>query len=304
MEFRQIETFIKVAELKSFSKAAQQTFITQPTVSEHIRQLEQELNARLFLRTKKEALLTPAGKVFLKHAKKILDYRRQVILEMGQFSDTVEGELTIGASSVPGEYILPGFIGSFHKKYPNIQIELRISDSKEAMNWVLERQCEIGFIGFHPNLKLLEVHPFSSDVIAPVTRKGHPAARKDPLTLRDLRSIPLVLREPGSGTRNAVERVLGEKGLSWKSFNVALVMESASAIINALLSGPFYSFLSLRSIENSGLRDQLTVLNVRGLSPIERKFYMIRGKKDLLSPMAQHFMQHITENVEPTQSAS
>ena len=293
MEFRQLETFLKVAELKSFSKAAQEIFLTQPTVSEHIRQLESELNTRLFLRTKRETILTPAGKQFVKHAKKILDLRRQVLLEMGRFASTVEGELTIGASTIPGEYILPRFIGSFRKRFPKIKTELLISDSQKAMEWVLERRCEIAFVGFDPNHKLLTATPFSSDKIAPVINTSHPLAKKAEFSLKDLQTIPLVLRETGSGTRRAVERILNEKRLSWKSFNVALVVGSATAAINAVLSGPFYSFLSLKSVEAAFELGQLKQIYTAAFDEIPRQFFMIRGKRDLLSPMAKHFIKHV-----------
>jgi len=295
LEFRQLKTFVKVAELKSFSKAAQEVFLTQPTISEHIRLLEKELNTRLFLRTKREAILTPAGRVFIKHAKRILNLRRQVILEMGQFSSTVEGELIIGASSIPGEYILPRIIGTFHHQFPKIKIELFISDSKEAIEWVLDRKCEIAFVGFDPNHKLLNVTPFSSDRIAPVINVSHPLASQPTLTLKELQSIPLVLRESGSGTRKAVERALNEMGLTWKSFNVSLLVGSATAVINAVLSGPFFSFLSLRSVENAFLQKRLKVIQASDFHEIQREFFMIQGKKDQLSPMAQYFIKHITQ---------
>jgi len=295
LEFRQLKTFVKVAELKSFSKAAQEVFLTQPTVSEHVRLLEKELNTRLFLRTKREAILTPAGRVFIKHAKRILNLRRQVILEMGQFSSTVEGELIIGASSIPGEYILPRIIGTFHHQFPKIKIELFISDSKEAIGWVLDRKCEIAFVGFDPNHKLLNVTPFSSDRIAPVINVSHPLASQPTLTLKELQSIPLVLRESGSGTRKAVERALNEMGLTWKSFNVSLLVGSATAVINAVLSGPFFSFLSLRSVENAFLQKRLKIIQASDFREIQREFFMIQGKKDQLSPMAQYFIQHITQ---------
>jgi len=303
LEFRQLETFLKVAELKSFSKAAQEIFLTQPTVSEHIRQLEAELNTRLFLRTKKEAILTPAGRLFVKHARKILSLRRQVTLEMARFSDTVEGELVIGASTIPGEYILPKIIGTFREQFPKIKIELNISDSKKAMEWVLDRRCEIAFIGFNPNHKLLTAIPFSSDTIVPIINAAHPMAQKAHLSLKELQTIPLVLREAGSGTRRAVEKILNERGLSWKSFNVALIVGSTTAAINAVLSGPFYSFLSLKSVGEILNRQQLRLIHVLEFDDIRRQFYMIQGKKDLLSPMAKYFIKHIeTISSEPTSS--
>jgi len=303
LEFRQLETFLKVAELKSFSKAAQEIFLTQPTVSEHIRQLENKLNTKLFLRTKRETILTPAGQLFAKHARKLLELRRQVLLEMGRFSDTVEGELVIGASTIPGEYILPKIIGSFRERFPKIKIELVISDSKKAMEWVLDRRCEIAFIGFDPNHRLLTATPVSSDTIAPVINAAHPLSGKDPVSLKELQGIPLILREAGSGTRRAVERVLNEKGLSWKSFNVAVIVGSATAAINAVLSGPFFSFLSLKSVEGAPYHDRLKPLRVPAFQNIRRRFFMIRGKKNLLSPLAQHFMKHIeTTILEPDPS--
>lgn len=293
MEFRQLITFLKVAELKSFSKAAQEVFLTQPTVSEHIHQLERELNTKLFLRTKREAILTPAGRAFIKHARRILNLRRQITLEMGQFSSTIEGELTIGASSIPGEYILPQIIGVFQGLFPKVRIELLISDSKEAVEWLLDRKCEIAFIGFKPKHKLLDVIPFSSDRIAPVINAAHPITGKPVVILKELQTIPLVLREPGSGTRRAVERVLNENGMSWKSFNVALVAGSATGAINAVLSGPYFSFLSLKSVENAFLQKSLRVIQVSDFHEIQRQFFMVQGKRNQLSPMARHFIQHI-----------
>ncbi|RTZ91643.1 MAG: hypothetical protein DSY91_04770, partial [Deltaproteobacteria bacterium] len=190
-------------------------------------------------------------------------------------------------------YILPEVIGTFREHFPKIKIELLISNSKKAMEMVLERQCEIAFIGFDPNHKFLKATPFSSDMIAPIINTSHPLAQNSPLTLKDLQSIPLILRQSGSGTRRAVEQVLNEKGLSWKSFNVALVVGSATAAINAVLSGPFYSFLSLKSVENHFRQHRLVLMHVPDFEPVHRQFFMVRGKRDLLSPMAQHFINHI-----------
>ena len=216
---------------------------------------------------------------------------------MGRFSTTVEGDLTLGASTIPGEYILPGILGRFHQKYPKIRTELLISDSKETVEWILDRKCEVGFIGFKPNHKLLQVFPFSSDTIAPVVHASHPLAARGDLSLRDLRSTPLVLREPGSGTRKAVERVLNEKGLSWKAFPVTLVVGSATAAINAVMSGSFFSFLSLKSVLNDTCNKSLKILKISDFPLLRREFFMIRGKNNLLSPLARHLIQHIDPTI-------
>ena len=291
MDFRQLETFLKVAELKSFSKAAQTIFRTQPTISDHIRSLEKELNTRLFLRTRQESILTPAGKRFLKHAKRMLTQREQSLLEMSRFSDTVKGDLIIGASSIPGEYILPDMIGRFLEHFPEIKVTLNISDSKKAIDWVLERKSEIAFVGTNPKHKLLEEIPFASDRIVPVINTAHPLSTKPGLTLKDLQQVPLILREQGSGTRKAVESVLNSKGLSWKYFKVAIVLGSTTSVLNTILSGPFLSFLSTKSV--AGLQDHsslLKIIEVSDFQPIQREFFMIKNKKGPVSPMARHFI--------------
>jgi len=288
MDFRQLETFLKVAELKSFSKAAQTIFLTQPTISDHIRSLEKELNTRLFLRTRRESILTPAGKRFLTHAKQMLAEREQALLEMSRFSDTAKGDLIMGASSIPGEYILPGLIGKFLERFPEIKITLNISDSRKAIDWVLERRSEIAFVGTNPRHKLLEGTAFASDSIVPVINTAHPLSTQDNLTLKDLQQVPLILREQGSGTRKAVESVLNNKGLSWKHFKVAIILSSITSVINTVRSGPFFSFLSLKSIE--GHSDCLKVVDVTDFEPIQREFFMTKNKKGPVSPMARYFI--------------
>ena len=156
IDFRHLETFCRVAGLKSFSKAADDLFLTQPTVSGHILSLEQSLSLRLFDRTSREARLTKAGKVFLEYASKILSFRKELLNALSEFSRGIRGELSLGASTIPGEYLLPKLMGDFKKEHPHFIIALKIADTKEVIQYVLQDNVEFGIIGAklnHPSLR-------------------------------------------------------------------------------------------------------------------------------------------------------
>ena len=147
IDFRHLETFCRVADLKSFSKAADDLFLTQPTVSGHILSLEQSLSLRLFDRASREVRLTKSGEVFLQYASKILSFRREFFNALSEFSQGIRGELSLGASTIPGEYLLPKLMGNFKKGYPSFIVSLKIADTKEIVQYVLEDKVELGVIG-------------------------------------------------------------------------------------------------------------------------------------------------------------
>ena len=147
MDLRQLEIFAKVAELGSFSRAAEALSLTQPTVSEHIRALEHELGLRLLDRLGRGAAVTPAGRLLLSHAHRLLALSREARQAMDGFLGKMSGELLVGASTIPGEYILPPLIGEFKAKFPDISITLLIGDSQAAVDWVGDGRAELGVVG-------------------------------------------------------------------------------------------------------------------------------------------------------------
>src|SRR4030065_2020875 len=153
--FRHLETFCRVAALKSFSRAADDLFLTQPTVSGHILSLERSLCLRLFDRTGREIRLTKAGEMFLEYASKILTVRKDLLNALSEFSKGIRGELSLGASTIPGEYLLPRLMGDFKREHPDFVISLKIADTKEIVQYVLQDMVEFGVIGArlnHPSL--------------------------------------------------------------------------------------------------------------------------------------------------------
>ena len=218
MDLRQLEIFVKVTELKSFSKAAEALFLTQPTVSEHIRTLEQELGVRLLDRLGRGAESTAAGRLLLSHATRILQLQREALQAMDSFQGRLAGELLVAASTIPGEYVLPPLIGRFKEKFPDIAITLLIGDSRAVVDWVAEGRAEVGVVGARLPHRGVEYRELMPDELVLVVPAGHPWHGKKEVGLEDLRTEPLLLRERGSGTRAALESALAQAGLDLSAF--------------------------------------------------------------------------------------
>src|SRR2546426_4804093 len=151
MDLRRLEIFVKVAELGSFSRAAEALFLTQPTVSEHVRGLEDELGVQLLDRLGRGAMPTRAGQLFLGYAHRLLSLAREARQAIDQFQGRMSGELIVGGSTIPGEYLMPELIGQFRGKYPDVSVSLSIGSSRQVMDWVEEGRVELGMVGAVPS---------------------------------------------------------------------------------------------------------------------------------------------------------
>jgi len=234
VDLRQLEIFVKVAELGSFSKAAEALFLTQPTVSEHIRTLEDELGVRLLDRLGRGAAVTKGGALLLSYAQRLLALSRETRQAMENFQGRMSGDLLVGASTIPGEYILPALIGRFKEKFPDIAITLLIGDSQAVTEWVSEGRAEIGVVGARSGHRAVEFRELMPDDIALIVSSAHPWHGRKQVTIDELRAEPLLLRERGSGTRAALERALGEAGTDLGAFRVVGEMGSTQAIKQAV----------------------------------------------------------------------
>ena len=230
IDFRHLETFCRVTNLKSFSKAADDLFLTQPTVSGHILSLEHSLSLRLFDRARSEVRLTKAGEVFFQYASKILTSRKDLLNAMSEFSKGIKGELSLGASTIPGEYLLPKLMGDFKKGDPHFTISLKIGDTKEIVQYVLQGSVEFGLTGAKLNHTSLHYEKFEEDEIIVISHPEHSLTKKKKIGIEDLMKEPWIIREEGSGTKMAVEKALRKKGKSLKQFNVVMEMGSTSSV--------------------------------------------------------------------------
>jgi DNA-binding transcriptional LysR family regulator len=293
IDFRHLETFRRVADLKSFSRAADDLFLTQPTVSGHILSLEKSLSLRLFDRTGKEARLTKAGEVFLRYASKILTARKDLLNALSEFSQGIGGELSLGASTIPGEYLLPKLMGDFKKEHPHFTLSLKIADTKEIVQYVLQGSVELGMIGAKVEHPSLHYEKYGDDEVIAVAPSGHPLARKRRVDVEELLKEPWIIREEGSGTQMAVEKALRKKGKSLKEFNVGMEMGSTSSVKEGVKARLGLAFISKRAVEeelNQGLFCQMAV---EGMESISRQIYIVSHRGRTFSPIGTEFIRFL-----------
>lgn len=288
MDLRQLEIFVKVAELASFSRAAEALFLTQPTVSEHIRTLEDELGVRLLDRLGRGAAVTKGGALLLSYAQRMLALSREARQAMESFQGRMSGELLVGASTIPGEYILPALIGRFKEKFPDIAITLLIGGSQAVTEWVMEGRAEIGVVGARSTHRSIECRELMPDDIILIVGAAHPWHGRKQVTIEELRGEALLLRERGSGTRAALETALDAAGADIATFHVVGEMGSTQAIKQAVKAGVGVSLLSRRAVEEECRAGSLWSLRVKDLK-ITRAFYLATHRERSRSPLAEAF---------------
>lgn len=298
IDFRHLETFCRVAEVKSFSRAADDLFLTQPTVSGHILALEKSLSLRLFDRTGREVRLTKAGEVFLRYASKTLTIRKDLLNALSEFSQGIRGELSLGASTIPGEYLLPKLMGDFKKDHPHFSLSLKIADTKEIVQYVLQGNVEFGMTGAKVNHPSLHYEKYEEDEIIVVAPAGHPLARKKRVGLEDLLKEPWIIREEGSGTQMAVDKALRRKGKTLRAFNVVTEMGSTSSMKEGVKASLGLAFISARAAEEELNQGLLSRIAVEGMESISRQIYIVSHRGRTLSPIGMEFLRFLKEKRE------
>jgi len=291
--FRELEIFYKVVELGSFSKAAEAVFLVQASVSERIASLEKKVGTRLLDRMGRKVIPTAAGELLHKHTTLLLEMKETAQLEMEKFLGLEQGEISMGGSTIPGEYILPALISRFNKKYPYLSVKLKISDSSDIEKRVLAGQLELGVIGSkstHPNILSQQLWEDKLVLAVPV---DHPFARRKSVSLKELRETPFILREEGSGTLKILEACLSDSGEDGtNAFQVSARFGSSTAVKEGIKSGLGLSILSARAIETELKDGLLRALKIKGLS-ISRTFFLIRNKLRIASPSCQAMLDYL-----------
>lgn len=202
------KVFLAVAENLSFSKAAEELFISQPAVTKHIKELESKLNSTLFERKGNRIYLTKAGKVNYEFLKKIKQQYEELEFELGRLNNTFKGTLHIGASSTISQYVIPEVIAAFYKRYPNIDLHLYSGNSVDMQKKLLADEVDIALVENNSCMTELKYLDFLDDELVVVTGGNSVYSKRKQITLNDLGEIPLVLREKGSGTLEVIQQVL------------------------------------------------------------------------------------------------
>ena len=293
IDIHQLEIYVKVAELKSFSKAAQAMYLTQPTISQHMGTLEHYLGTKLFDRMGKEVVLTKAGEVLYKYAKQITGLRREAEQALDHFLGKKSGHLILGASTIPGEYILPSLLGKFKVQFPAIRTTLRIGDTEEIVEELLSRKIETGIIGAKVSNSLLQFTPFVEDELIVVVPRGHRWWHKTSLTIKELTDEPFVMREAGSGTRISMEKRLAEYGIAADSLNVITEMGSTTAVKQAIKAKLGISLISRRAVEEEIKGKVFKKIPIKKCN-FPRTFFIIRDKKQTSSPLCEALINFLS----------
>ena len=274
MDLHRLEVFCKVVELRSFTKAAEAVLLSQPTISEHIRTLEETLGEKLLDRLGREVLTTPAGQILYQYAKKMLRLREEAIQAMATYKGELSGQLILGASTIPGTYILPKIIGSFKAQHPSIQLILKISSSGKIVEAVLGGDLEIGLVGSQWRDRRLKTEEIFSEELVLVVYPEHPWSDRDEVGMEEIYGQPFILRERDSGTRKVMSQILEAHGFDFSRLVVVAEMASTQSVVQSIKAQIGISIISRQAVEEDLKRGSLLAVPIRAIL-FHRPFYLI-----------------------------
>lgn len=297
MDFRRLEVFCKVVELKSFTRAAEAVLLSQPTVSEHIRLLEESVGEKLLDRLGREIEPTGAGEILYRYARRIIQLRDEARQSIAQYQGRLSGHLNLGASTIPGTYLLPPLLEGFHQQHPEIRLTLQIAGSGLVIDEVLSGSQELGIIGSPGKDSRLSATTLTGDELLLAIPPGHPWSSRTSVRAEELLEQPFIQREPGSGTRQVTEDIMTAEGLSPGHLKVVAEMGSSEAVRQGVKSGIGVAILSSLAIEEDLQRDSLHTVPIEGFH-FERPFYLVERRGRQLSPLARAFKTHLLEKLQ------
>ncbi len=293
MDFKQIEAFVNVVKYKKFSRAADASFLTQPTISTHINNLEKELNVVLLNRQGREITMTKQGEAFYSYAVNILNLREQAVQSLQGMHREVEGVVELQSSSIPGQYFVPKLLGGFREQYPGVKIFLEQSDSRIVMDNILNQKGEIGFTGTKLSNNLIYEEIFTDEMILITPNRGKFAKmQSDTVRIEDIVGENFILREDSSGTKKEFEKAEVQGISILKMVNVIAHMNNTEAIKSAVINGLGISVLSACAASDLLVNEQLKCFKIAGLNR-KRHFYMVRNRTYCLSPAAERFWDYV-----------
>jgi DNA-binding transcriptional LysR family regulator len=297
VNFRQLTTFVTVAELGSFTKAARALYMTQPAISWQIKSLEEDLELTLLERQDRNITLTEAGEIFYKEARRLTNLYDNLLAQMEQYKSLEKGRLCLGASNIPGEYLLPAYIGRFKEVYPGAEISLAIADTGAIVDRLLEAEIQLGVIGAKVEEAKLWLTPLARDELILISSPDLLPAEKKKLTMEELARQKFVMREAASGTRMVIKKELAKHKLDLEELDLAMELGSTQAIITAVAAGLGMSWVSRWAAASYLSLGQVREIEVEGLK-IQRDLYLAYHRQRTLSPLARAFLDFLSVEYE------
>jgi DNA-binding transcriptional LysR family regulator len=296
MDIKQLESFITVVNEKSFSRAAEKLFMTQPTITNHIQNLENELETTLLNRTNKNISLTDSGKILFEHAVNIINIKETVQYELNKLKGKIEGHLAICSSSIPSQYILPPIMKSFTDEFPGVTFSINQKNSLHVIEEIMSGHINYGIVGGKYDYASLEYIDFFDDhlVLAAPSPKKYLG---DPYTTLDFSTLAtekFLVREEGSSTRRLIENGLKQLHKKVSHLNAISYVEDNETIKQLVSLNVGISFISEIAIKKEIALNLITPYLVKDM-PLNRKFYFVYHKNRYLSPLDQAFRDYIIQ---------
>ena len=295
MNLKQLESFSYIIETNSFSEAAKKLFLTQPTISSHISLLEKELSTQLLIRTTKDVIPTDAGKKLYTYAKQMLQIQNTILEEFHVKSDDEKNVITLGASSIPEQYILPEILPKYLKKNKN-EFKIGRGDFFEIINQVVNKEIEIGLVGTQIETSNCIFEPFYKDklvVITPVNQK-YLQMKEEGFHIKDLLKEPIIMREEGSGTRKEIKKFLNHMKINDGSLNIIATLNSTEAIKRSVANNMGISIISNLAVQDY-IKDKRVLAFDLAEENIYRNLYIVRNKEMYMSKSSLKFIKFMRE---------
>ena len=300
MELKHLTSYAAVVRLGSFSRAAEELYIAQPTISLHIRQLEEELQTKLLVRTTKSIELTEKGREVYEYAASILQLRDRITEKC---ADGERRIIRLGASTIPSAYILPEVLPPYVKRHPSTYFTIDQGDSRSVTERLADGVIDIGLIGMKPVSSDIAAEPFYEDTVVIITPVREPfltMKENNSATLQKLFEEPLILREEGSGSLKAAGAFLASAGYSEHDLRVAARTNDPEAIKNLVVRGMGISLISSKAAENYSRENRLLVFSFPEISG-RRQLYIAKRKSAVLTERARDFFQYVRQFYVPAQ---
>ncbi len=297
MEFKQLEAFVAVVDYGSFSEAARRLYLTQPTISAHIRSLEDELHMKLIIRTTKKTTVTAKGYQLYDSAVRMLDIRNNLL---ENFTGAHKHMIDLAASTIPSSYLLPELLAAFGKAHPDVYFHSVQSDSAESISRVLDGTVDLALVGQNTRDESCVFLPFCYDELVlatPVTDRYlslYSHLPDEPVSFRDFAKDPIIIREKGSGTKKEMDLFLEKNGIIPGNLNVVARMNDLESIKKSIVNGLGISILSSRSVTDLQKTKQILVFPL-GEPTHKRSFYIVYSKNRILKPHVKQFIQFVRD---------
>ncbi len=301
MADRRLQVFHTVARLLSFTKAAEALHMTQPAVTFQIRQLEEYFNTRLFDRTHNRISLTEAGERVYAYAERIIALYNEMDNQVRKLTGDVIGLLVIGASTTIAEYVLPGLLGEFQSRWPQVKVRLNVSNSVGVVHMVENNEVDVGIVESPVANKNLAVEVCWHDKLVLICPLKHPLAGRGEIEVKELQGVPFLCREEGSGTRDVIAHYLTDNGMNLNDLNLCMEFGSPESVKSAVEAG-----LGVSIISEATLAKELklgTLAAVQLVPPLERPFSVVYQRQKFRLRAMEEFLGFAHEHCEKQKSA-